>query len=770
MTVSQDGYVSFRGALRRDFGTIERASPLVFADVDGDEPAVLRRMPATFVNQYDGLLLVRGRQMSGPDTEFIEKLRVLRERMGFGLRIAVLRQPIGEPARIEPLDGEPVEDESDYLARARAIELEALLDFGHAIWRPANYHYRLITGEHAGAYIKLGDAIREPRDADLIASWLHALMGPKTGLVLDTGTLTPIAQALRLAITEAGQGPMGPVAVLDHYPRTGGDIDAALDTASGPHGRVVVVVSISSSGSLLERIKGALQRKGPSMDARVEVLVDKLQHPSTDNAVDIWTPLPGQKPLVDVGARDDIGCLLCRDQSKAVVIPINPFSFDAMLPTQLKRLVPDTQDPLANREFWEAAKRTKAVAVERSAHAAIRRHRSDRVPMGIKLSMDQVITDADFRAALIRRVEELRATENLPSDADLVLVAEHEYKDDRFAGFWQAVHPVIAPHVSETVPFPPTGDFSAGLCERVQGAKSILVFALGAVTGGSLQRALVGVQDARKGKPGFALHGLVVHARPATSREWRTVENSYRQEGTKPHLHFAWKSLLPDRSPLREEGALIKLDLSESSDLTAEERAFVEERLELCQREIRQDADETLAPEDGPTRVLWGTVPEEDRLTPNSLYGQELDAITTYVAVGSAMAAAMARPESSVPELRVFDIAAMTRSYYDPIIISCFLRWLRPHEAFWGWTEAEAETTAMHIIDRAEGKHRKLLVPEMLLAAAHGKLPYDARKVVTGVAEQLKGDDEFLSERAALGVGLRLAARVEEKAEEETAS
>jgi hypothetical protein len=767
MTVSQDGYVSFRGALRRDFGTIERASPLVFADVDGDEPGVLRRMPATFANQYDGLLLVRGRSVKGPDDEFIKKLRVLTERMTLGLRVCVLRQPVGEQPRIESLDGDPVEEESDYLARARAIELEALLDFGHAIWRPKNYHYRLITGEHAGAYIKLGDAIREPRDADLIASWLHPSIGPEVGLVLDTGTLTPVAQSLRLALAEAGQGPMGHVAVLDHHPRTGGDIDAALDAASGSHGRVVVIVSISSSGSLLERVRGAIQRKGSSMDTRVEVLVDKLQHPIADESVDVWTPLPGQKPLVDVGARDDIGCLLCRDPSKAVVIPINPFSFDAMLPTQLKRLVPDTQDPLANRLFWEAAKRTKAVGVERAAHAAIRRHRSDKLPMGIKFSMDQAITDAGLREALIERVKKLQAEEELSSGADLVLVAEHEYKHGTFADFWKSVHPVIAPGVPDTTPFPPTGDFSADLIERVRQASNVLVFALGAVTGGSLQRALVGVQDARKGLPSFERHGLVVHARPASAREWETVENSYRHTGDKPHLHFAWKSLLPDRSPLREEGALIaKLDLSESSELTGDEMAFVEERLELCQREIRQDDEETASGEgEGAVRVLWGAVSEEDRLTPNSLYGQDLDAITTYVAVGSAMAAALAHPEAAVPELRVFDIAAMTRSYYDPIILSCFLRWVRPHEAFWGWTAAEAETTALHIIDRAEGKHRKLLVPEMLLAAAQGKLTADARKVVTKVAEQLRSEAEFASERAAIGVGLRLAASVDERQE-----
>jgi hypothetical protein len=345
-----------------------------------------------------------------------------------------------------------------------------------------------------------------------------------------------------------------------------------------------------------------------------------------------------------------------------------------------------------------------------------------------------------------------------------VLVAQHECDEAAFPDFWEAIYPVLAPGVPKAQAFPPNDDFSEELIERVREAKNLLVFALGAVTGGSLQRALVGIQDARKGAPAFELHAFVVHARPASAREWQTVENSYRHTGTRPHLHFAWKSLLPDRSPLREEGALLrKLDLSESSELGTHERAFVEQRLQLCHREIHQNDEETASGTgDAAVRVLWGSIPEEDRLTPNSLYGQDLDAITTYVGVGSAMAAALAQPEAEVPELRVFDIAAMTRSYYDPIILSCFLRWLRPHEAFWGWNATEAKTTALHMIERAEGKHRKLLVPELLLAAAHGKLTTDARNVVTDVAEKLIDEDEFAAERAAIGVGLRLTATVEE--------
>src|SRR4051794_9784776 len=92
------------------------------------------------------------------------------------------------------------------------------------IWRPRNHHYRLITGEHAPAYVKLGDAIREPQDADVLASWVLEHLAPNTGIVLDSGTLTPIAQALRLRASQAGIT-LGSVGTLDDYPQTGVDLD-----------------------------------------------------------------------------------------------------------------------------------------------------------------------------------------------------------------------------------------------------------------------------------------------------------------------------------------------------------------------------------------------------------------------------------------------------------------------------------------------------------------------------------------------------------------
>ena len=762
MPVSKDAYVSYRGSRRRDFGDVDRPAPLVFVDLAEGDVDALRTLPRRLTRQWDGLVLVRGPQPLDGDA-VLKAVRQRHEAWGLNPQIAVLDHPAGRPARVRGLDGEefPVDDH-EWLRRARAVELEALLEHGQAIWRPTSFHYRLMTGEHVGSYVKVADAIREPRDASILAAWLMNHAVPDLGLILDSGTMTPIAQAFHLHLAKAGITP-GPVKVLDQTARVATDVDALVDRAAGPAGLVLAVVSVSSSGSVINRLLGAFERRGRSLAAaNVAVMVDKGNENPDRGRIDVWTPLDGEQPLVARNDPDELGCRLCRTPGLAPVVPVNPLTFDALLPSQLRTIVPDLDDPRENRPLWEAAFRTRAIAVERAAVMAMRSHRSsDRLPMGIKLRLDRLITDDEFVEAVRGRIEHAQDEEHMPSDADLVLVADHEVQAS-FADFWPRISDMlVGSHPPEFHTFPADGDFSEELRGRIRSAERILVLALGTVTGASLQRALVGVQDARKRTATFSLHSFVVHARPATALEWRTMRNSFGRSNDRPHLHYGWKSILPDRSPLKEEGRhLTLLDNAAGSGLSDAARAFVETRLELCGRSLTGGAD---LPNDDTEdeSILWGTLPQDDVLTPDSIYGQGLDAITTYVAVGSAMAAQLAQDKTGVPELRVFEIASMTRSYYDPIILCCFMRWLRPHEAFWGWTGVEAETTAMHIVRRAEGRHRQLIVPEMLLAAGQGKLTAEAARVIRDAAAQMLEDEQFAPVHAALTAGLALVDRGE---------
>ena len=744
MAITSDAYVSLRDAKRRVHGDASRPEPLVFVDIDGSRLEQLRNLPPTLLGQRNATLLVRTRAINTPAADDRAQIAELAERWGLPMRVAILAHPIGLPPTVEVVHGTELSDEqtADLLASARAAELEGMLEFGRAIWRPEDYHYRLPSGEHAGSYIKLGDAVREPRDADVLASWLAPHLSDHTGLVLDTGTLTPVAQSVALTMARAGR-PLGAVATLDQYPRATVDVDEAIERGAGDYGRVLVVISVSSSGRLLERVRAALARRVASVEGRIVILVNKAGSTELSD-VEAWSPLPGQQPLAERGADIAEDCELCRDSKRSRIIPINPFSFDGMLRAQLRPITPSVGDPNRNRPLWEAADRCDAVSVESWPHPAMRRRRSDRLPMSVKLDVDSMLADSVFRTEVCGRIDAAISDQGFGNDATLVLVPEHEHGHSDFQGFWSAIKDHIAPDAADPVSFPIDARFDDPLRHRIAGSRSVLVFGLGTVTGASLQRALVGVQTAHRGNPRYRLQGFVVHARPASDRERQTLLNSFGRDGVHPALRYGWLTVLPDHSPLRDEQAVIKGLQTSNFDPAAQ--TFIANRMKLTGGS---------APDED-TAVLWGARADA-RLTPNSIYGQELGVSAAYVAVGSAMTAGLFEPQArAAPELRVFDIAAVVRSYYDPLILGSFFRWLRPHEAWWGWTEAEGSATVQHLIDRGHDDDRHVLIPELLLATAQGKVTRPAVEVIVASAPEVRRTAPPHAQ-AAIDVGLALS-------------
>ena len=742
--------MSVRGSRARVYGDAERPLAVIFVDLFEAGPEALRQLPPTLLRQRGATLLVRA-STSAPEPEpdaqpdssaQAEELRILFDRWDVVPRFAVLHQPVGAEPWIETVRGQPCKRDEwpDLVGSARAVELEALLEWGRAIWRPSAYHYRLPSGEHAGSYVKLADAIREPRDATVLTSWLARHLRDSTGLVIDTGTLTPVALEARRLQQQAGFD-VGAVAVLDQYPRTAVDIEDAILRAAGDYGSVLAVLSISSSGRVLERLRSTLNRHGPGLEYQhIEVLIDKAgTHGGGD--VTVWSPLPGQRPLVERGSDGAEDCDYCRNSSRARIIPINPFSFDGMLPAQLRQITPDFRNPSTNAPLWEAADRAGAIAVEARPHAALARFRSEQIRMSIVLDMQKLIADAAFIELLKARIGALIASEHLRTDADVVLVPMHERDYEHFDNLWSGIQPTLAPDGPELHPFPLDAPFSEELRAAIRDAKSVLVLCLGIVTGASLQKALTGIQTARDHHE-YNLNALAVHARPATPREWKTLTNSYgRDEGTWA-LHAAWITYLPERSPLQEERAVIE-ELS-LGDYDGEARAFLEERLRIC-----------IGTMDPATAALfWGAQPET-KLTPNSIYGQGLGQAATYAAVGAAVNQGLLdASEQAAPEFRVFEMAAMVRSYYDVLILASFLRWMRPHEVWWGWQAAEAVTTVQHMLERSQPGQRWVLVPELLLAAAQGKLTKPGVDVVRTYADTLRrAKDTPSAVRAALEIG-----------------
>jgi hypothetical protein len=744
-------YVAVRAQRTRDHGRCLGPGSFLFVDnALADDPSALRRIPASALRHHRATLLVRANRprradIDAPPRSEGERLGEVIARWGLEMPVGLLHQPVGKEPWIETIQGEPEVD----LAEARAIELEALLEWNRAVWKPADYHYRLPSGEHAEGFIKLTDAIREPRDAEVLASWLMPHMRDGVGFVLDTGTLTPVYEA---AARRAGLIDV-PVAVLEHYPRTFVDVHDAFEQAAGGEGRVLAILSVNSSGSVRDRIVAAMREITGLVDPQLVVMVDKERPAERLELIETWLPLPGHDPLIRRGAPARETCELCSDPKRSRLIPINPFTFDGTSQGEMAPIMPSTRDAQANWRLWQAsAEAGGAVAVEgRSANpSAIARPSSH--PMAVRLDVETLLGSDDFRELVRSRVglvgdgfgaadDPLTAVRftHLPFRpcADLVLVPEHEYELDEFPAFWQALGPSFAPD-AELAPFPVEGDFGADLEAKIESAKEILIFALGSVSGHSLQRALFAVQRSPH-RDRYGLQGFVLHARLPTLREWETLCNSFDR-----CLHAGWIFFLPDSSPLRQEEKLLKrLDTAAYAGAREE---FLVGRLRLCAGEVTGHKP----------ALFWGSGADA-RLTQNSIYGQELDARTTFAAVGAAMARARADFDRATPQPRVFDLAGMLRSYYDPLIIASFFRWLGPYEAWWGWKAEDARRTIDGIFGRVGDDRGALsvIVPELLLARAQGKVHDAAAEVILAEADRLTAwADEELAAAVAIGLDL----------------
>jgi hypothetical protein len=103
----------------------------------------------------------------------------------------------------------------------------------------------------------------------------------------------------------------------------------------------------------------------------------------------------------------------------------------------------------------------------------------------------------------------------------------------------------------------------------------------------------------------------------------------------------------------------------------------------------------------------------------------------------------------------MFEMPAILRSYYDPVILCCVLRWLRSTEMWWGDVPRDGEVALTQAIRRTGESELPMLLAELLLAGAQDKLP-------PGALEVVRADATILAERlgapqnAALELGLRL--------------
>lgn len=510
---SEDVYLRLGVDGRRDFGYVVVGESLLFIDAEeGQDLGQLRNFSPTLYRGVAGVVVRKldghGLSREGAENACAELESVV-DQLGLDCPFAALHQPLGE----EPeLVGSTLAD--DALIRLRAVEIEALLEFGGGVWEPPNYHYRLPSGEHATGFVRTANAVGSPHDARVLASWLHRHARNGLGIVLDTGTTSAIALALQLAMADADMV-AGEVRTLAGYPTTERDVAEAVDEV-GKENAVLGLLSVSSSGRLLEWLTHAAAAKG--VDAAIEVVINKKQG---DNEVivggmpvSVWHPLRTRPPLIEPGDRSD-ACEACRIGPKFLV-PIRPDSFQGIFESSVTLMTPDLTDAGRNKLFWEDCDRLNAISLHEEGADATKDQRASG-PMEVKIKMEELVADETCcqRAALAlqeqlvdretrrrraRGIETAFEAGEVALKADLVLVREDEADPKDVERFLGAIDCIVGAKEPATFPKSRVAAWDTKLEERVRNAANVLVLSLGAVTGLGMQRALVKAQHLRLGR------------------------------------------------------------------------------------------------------------------------------------------------------------------------------------------------------------------------------------------------------------------------------
>jgi hypothetical protein len=606
-------------------------------------------------------------------------------------------------------------DVDEILVRARAAEVRALLLWSDAVWHPTNFHFELSSGLHSDVFVRVADAVTTPRDAHVIATWLTPELADQVGIVTDTGTMTAVIAAAQTLVERKGWR-LGPTSILDQYPRTALDAIAAVMHANVAN-RVIGFISVSSSGRLRDRLWSALQTQSDVLErASLHILLDTTQ-PSPIAGIEQWLPLPGEEPFVRPSVQAG-RCVHCREPARAPIARIVGPTFRPLLPSDEILLMPDPTDARRNRRFWEICDDADAIGVEEPPSPGPQIFRQPRKRMNIRIRFERLVTNQKF---LDTMAEQARAQH--PSAVhDLVLVPQSEREIDGFDGVWEAIAPVVATCTAPTV-YPIDREWTdPSIVDAVRSANRILIFGLGSVTGSTLQRGMTGVQHLRDDWQ-YHTSGLVVHARPATLREWETLSNSFSGQ-----LNALWLTFIPDWSPLVDEANALE-DLDPAS-LQPEAAKLLEDRKKLCSGALSVDE----------VPLLLGTA-LTDRVTPHSLFGHRIGAAALYAAAASALASRLTSVSREARSRNArFEMPALVRSYYDPLILCSMLRWLRPHEIYWGEDPQASDRVIRELLVRAEHTDTRwevVLLSELGVAVALGKVPRPGAEFVHARAKTL---------------------------------
>ncbi len=456
-----------------------------------------------------------------------------------------------------------------WLLACREVELTALLQNGRGIWRPRYYHYRLPSGRHSATFVRLGDAIKSVRDADVLAWWLHEHATEDLGVVLDTATIVPIVLALRNSMRSIGMR-LGQVVSLASYPATKLEFVSAVGRARSGQHSTLALLSVNSSGSvrdrLLDALNGVYAKKPEDADQSDEVRDTWALHTFVDKSgaephhLDKTRVYPDQQ--TSVWSRHGEGtetvaesCVLCNDSSRSRAVQIDPKSFDGLVLPDPMLVTPDIRVADSARAFWHLCDQTGALSLDDDPHPSVARIRPHGRRMGVVIDFEKLLKRDDsldgeasleqhdasgssdsfdafeaLFAASVDRIDQQhhenkksarvssRSAIDFVRSAELIVGLEDEFGRaegrgrefvERVVASWNPDATIAAFNLEDE-------EENAQLEPQVRSSGTVCIFVLGVVTGTSLHRIFAWIQDVRR-KSGLGrceVGVFVLHFRP----------------------------------------------------------------------------------------------------------------------------------------------------------------------------------------------------------------------------------------------------------------
>lgn len=584
-------------------------------------------------------------------------------------------------------------------------------------------HYVLPSGAHANAFVRLALCLRDDQDVERLADWIVPHCSSKTAIVVDTGTILPLAQAIRrrfeipsVGDTEASGVPVGvrlraawsiisgrktkaesiPLIAARRYDETSTHTRRLIRSAAarlGPGSKVLYLISVNSTGHLIRQLRGWT----PSDMATHVSVVALVDSQPLEGLWSIAQVRIERWPVVD----DDGRCERC---SRSVHrVSIDPETYERVPQLKHQRYSLSPTQERDNVSLWEAADRVNAIRFHYDVthgDTAIQRVRH----FAIHVAVDRLLSDEQFYGAALGKLRELEAP-------DVVLIPST-------TAYAQLSRLSIDAFPSAEILRVSGGRIDGAALSRLSTEDTnILIVDAALVSGNQLLslRKSINTIHTSSGRSG-RVDVFVVLSRPSTSVDREKVNQSYRSPSHPgSRVHALYNVLLPATgrksacSFCQEYYAIVERigQLREPAYAAANARRAALEKNDVWPMFV-------------PSAAPGGL---EDKL-----HDSFLGAIGPKAAFASACSTAQALQDKlSTPPISdtqdcvsVIDIAKAANQYLDGVLLAAFLR------------TCEAKSIRSPDIDLDTDRQLRQLasqalpvgvVEELALAAHLGKLP-----------------------------------------------